>query len=126
MTVVLDSSALIAVLEDARGADIVEAVLDQSIMSAVNLAEVATKMVSRGSLFTDLEDVIWSTAVEVIDFSDSAAFDCARLWTLGRPRGLSLGDRACLALARTYGVEAYTADRAWAALDLGVAVRLIR
>ena len=124
--IVLDASALMAVLREEPGAAAVEAVLDHAAISAVNLSEVQAKLVERGTA----ADLAWSSLVEldleVVPFDAAQARVAGDLRTLTRARGLSLGDRACLALARALGLPAMTADRAWAGLRIGIEIRAVR
>ena len=124
--IVLDASALIAVLRDEPGAAAVEAVLDHAAVSAVNLSEVQAKLVERGTP----AELAWSWLVdldlEVVDFDAAQAKVAGDLRPLTRASGLSLGDRACLALAQALGLPAMTADRAWAGLEIGIEIRTVR
>ena len=124
--IVLDASALMAVLREEPGAAAVEAMLDHAAISAVNLSEVQAKLVERGTA----ADLAWSSLVEldldVVPFDAAQARVAGDLRTLTRARGLSLGDRACLALARALGLPAMTADRAWAGLRIGIEIRAVR
>jgi PIN domain nuclease of toxin-antitoxin system len=124
--IVLDASALMAVLREEPGAAAVEAVLDHAAISAVNLSEVQAKLVERGTA----SDLAWSSLVdldlEVIDFDAAQARVAGDLRRLTRAQGLSLGDRACLALAQTLGLSAMTADRAWTGLEVGIEIRTLR
>jgi ribonuclease VapC len=124
--IVLDASALMAVLREEPGAAAVEAVLDQAAVSAVNLSEVQAKLVERGTP----DEIAWSWLVDldlnVIDFDASQARVAGNLRSLTRPHGLSLADRACLALALVLGLPAMTADRVWAALEVGIEIQTIR
>lgn len=124
--VVLDASALLAFIHGEPGAERVAAVLEHAVISAVNLAEAVTRLVlTTGSRDRTLQ-LIAETDVEVVDFDQSLALETGALAALTRDRGLSLGDRACLALARRERATALTADQAWSKLDLGVQIRLIR
>ena len=125
--VVLDASALLVYLQRERGHLLVEPLLEASAMSAVNLSEVLQKSaavgVSTAGLQADLQAV--GLRVHVFDSEDAAC--AADLWASTRKLGLSLGDRACLALAKRLRVPAYTADHSWAAVQVpGVAVRTVR
>lgn len=126
---VLDASAVIALLRDEPGADRVwPAVQTGAVISAVNLAEVISKMLDKG---TSKELVASSMAVldlEVIGLDAEAALQTAWLRPMTRTAGLSLGDRACLALARARQVPVLTADRPWLALAevLALDIRCIR
>lgn len=118
---VLDSSAILAVILDEPGWQNVEAV-HRSWVSAVNLTEVVRVMARRGLDIAEIEGAPF--AVEPFDQSD--ALEAGRLIHRTRAHGLSLGDCACLALGKRLNLPVLTADRAWAALDLGVEVVLIR
>ena len=124
--VVLDSSALLAFIQGEPGGEVVARVVGDARMSSVNHAEVVTKLVERtGSL--DIARVALGIAnVDVVDFDRSQAEQAGLLVKQTRSRGLSLGDRACLALAAREAAPVLTADRIWATLKLDVEVRLIR
>ena len=124
--VVLDASAVLALLASEPGTDEVEAVLDGSAMSSVNLAEVLQKSLQHEVDIEGLEYDLQGLGVEVYPFDIAQARATAELWERSPRSGLSLGDRACLALADGLGAVALTADRRWSALDLGVPVRVIR
>lgn len=126
--VVLDSSALLALLLGEPGAEQVAAVLDDARISAVNLAEVLTRFVDRGADPDEAGAQLLALHLAVEPVTAEQAVAMAALRPATRAAGLSLGDRACLALARTLGAPALTADRAWAAVapDVGVDIRLIR
>ena len=122
--VVLDASALLALLHEEPGADEVEALLDGALMSAVNLSEVIQKAEQHGAHTEGLEDDLAALGIEFRSFDHATARLAAELW---RERsGLSLGDRACLALARTEGATAVTADRRWTRTALPIEVRFVR
>lgn len=125
---VLDASALLAWLADERGADEVGRVLESGtvLMSGANLAEVLTKLENRGAPEAEVRRIRYSLDIDVRALDEDAAWRIARLHAPTRPQGLSLGDRACLALALSEALPAVTADRAWADIDLGVEIRLIR
>ena len=124
--IVLDASALMAVLREEPGAAAVEAELDHAAISAVNLSEVQAKLVERGTA----AEIAWSSLVdldlEVVAFDAAQAKVAGDLRSLTRAQGLSLGDRACLALARALGLPAMTADRAWGGLAVGIEIRAVR
>jgi ribonuclease VapC len=128
VTPVLDASALLALLYREPGHEQVADSLDGAVVSAVNWAEVLQKLAQRGHPApTSAADGITSLGVQVVPFGRADAACAGLLWSVTRRAGLSLGDRACLAVAqRVPDGVAVTADRAWADLDLGVTVRLIR
>lgn len=123
---VLDASALIALLWEEPGAVAVEPLLGQAVISAVNWSEVLQRYHALGLDATDKRDGVEALGIAVEDFSGDDAQVAAELWAPTRPAGLSLGDRACLALARRLGLPAHTADREWRKVDVGVEVVLIR
>jgi ribonuclease VapC len=127
-SVVLDASALLALLLDEPGAEAVRAVLPGSAMSTVNLAEVVGHYARNGVARERIAEVLSPLPVEHVPTDTALAYDTGLLIAATRSAGLSLGDRACLALARRLGVPALTAERRWAdvAEAAGVEVRLLR
>jgi ribonuclease VapC len=125
-TVVLDASAILAVLRNERGRDIVQPLMTRARVSSVNLIEILTRLVDLGAppriAYTDVSGL--GLTIEPVDAD--LAFEAANLRPLTRAFGLSLGDRACLALARRLQVPVYTADRLWAELNLGIKIVVIR
>lgn len=125
--VVLDSSAVLAIIYRERGAEkLPPELLANAVMSSVNLAEVHSKLVASG---WDAEQA-WEDSLGVVDqivpFTADHAKRTGSLILKTRSLGLSLGDRACLALALEHGAPVYTADRSWKSLKLPVAVHVIR
>jgi PIN domain nuclease of toxin-antitoxin system len=123
---VLDASALIALLRREPGAERVADRLALAVIGTVNLAEVVSKFVRDGLPIDGLRDTIDELDLEILPFDEWLAYRAGELRIATRHHGLSLGDRACLALAERLGATAVTADRAWAALDVGIEVELIR
>ncbi len=124
---VLDSSAVLASFYGEAGADIIDALLRGAAISAVNATEVISKLVERGMPSSMARSALIDTGIEIVPFDLNQAEIAGHLRGATRAHGLSLGDRACLALARQMGGRAVTADRAWSALqDLGVDIILIR
>jgi PIN domain nuclease of toxin-antitoxin system len=113
---VLDSSAVLAVLLAEPGAERVMPALPGALLSAVNLAEIIGKLAERGMPAEAARTAIAAIGVELVDFDAAQACLAGALRPDTRAAGLSLGDRACLALARLRGVAAVTADAAWARL----------
>jgi len=126
---VLDASALLALLNDEDGADEVERALGESIcvMSAVNWAEVLSKLsdLSPGAEQASVPRLV-TDLLSVEFFGPEDAEEVAGLRAVTRSSGLSLGDRACLALAGRLGWPAWTADRAWREIETDVEVHLVR
>jgi ribonuclease VapC len=132
VTAVLDASALLALLKGEPGAErVAEALEHGAYLSAVNLAEVLSKLADWGEDPAEAQARmaqvgLLGAAVEVLPFTGEDALEVARLRAPTRAYGLSFGDRACLALARRLGLPALTAERAWAELDLGIPVEVLR
>lgn len=125
-TVVLDAPALMALIRGEAGAEMVSDSLSCAVVSAVNQAEVQAMLVSAG-----LEkSVAWWHIAEVrcesVPFDEEQARLAGSLLAMTRPYGLSLGDRACLALAIQRGGTVYTTDQAWKSLPLDIGVEVIR
>lgn len=123
---VLDSSPFVAFLKAEPGVERFMRHADRALISAVNLAEVITKAIEFDLGLSIVEDTLATYAIETVPFQAGDALAAGLLRPLTRHRGLSLGDRACLALAQLRGLPVLTADRAWAGLDLGLEVRLLR
>lgn len=123
----LDASALLALLQEEPGADDVEDMLERAAMSAVNLSEVLQKAAQHSVPTEGLEHDLGALGLSFIGFDTSAARRASEIWERSPRAVLSLGDRACLALASRLGAVAVTADRRWASLRLtDVRVRVIR
>lgn len=123
---VLDASAPLAVLGNEPGSDRVLPFLGGGRISSVNLAEVLSKLVDMGMPLSVAEDVVDRLGLQMEPLDRDGAVAMASLRDATRSRGLSIGDRACLALARRLGVVAVTADRAWAGLDDVAEISVIR
>jgi PIN domain nuclease of toxin-antitoxin system len=123
---VLDASALLAFLQGEPGADLVQLVLERSAISTANWSEVCQRAIARQVEIADLREDVIGLGVELFPLGAADAEQAASLWPATHPSGLSLGDRACLALAQRLGVPALTADRSWLSLRLDLEVRFIR
>ena len=124
---VLDASAVLALVHDEPGADLVARALAGSMLSTVNLAEVVGKLVDAGLEAVRLAPLLVAAGVTVEPLTQEDAELAGALRGLQGGRQLSLGDRCCLALAlRSEPAIVLTADRAWADLDLSLRVDLIR
>ena len=124
MTVVLDATALLALMNDEPGAINVKDALPEAVISAVNLAEVVGKLVDGGLPEAHIFNVLRELDLSDVPFDVRQAYAAGLLRAATRSRGLSLGDRACLSLAVQLASPVITLDRAWAELDLGVEVLL--
>lgn len=124
--VVLDASALLALMRAEKGAERVAAAIDHAAIGTVNLAEVAAKFVREEIAIRVVREWIDALKLDVRPFDAELAYAAAALLPATRSRGLSPGDRACLALARKLGAAALTTDRDWHGVDTGVAIEVIR
>lgn len=122
---VLDASAMLAMLQDEPGSEVVEPLLETAVVSSVNWSEVAQKSLERGVEVAGLREDLTALGLTLAPFTTRDAEDAASLRGLTAGLGLSLADRACLALATRLGTEALTTDRVWAAVA-SVPVRVIR
>ena len=122
--VVLDASALLAYLHDEPGGDRVR--LAGAMISSVNWSEVMQKAIARGVETKGMRQDLESLGLIIVDFDAHQAELAAELWASTHTVGLSLGDRACLALGIARSANVVSADRSWQTLSLGVSVHLIR
>lgn len=123
---VLDASAILAYLEEESGSREVERLLDEAAVSAVNMAEVASKLAERGAPSDKIRQTIQALGVEVIPCDEAIAYRIGDLRSSTKQLGLSLGDRACLATALQHNVRAITADRHWKSVKVGARIQVIR
>jgi ribonuclease VapC len=125
---VLDASALVALLRGEPGGSRVENALAESAMTTVNLAEVIGHFARKGASEAEIREMLDPLPFARVPLDDELAYQAGILLPVTRSAGLSLGDRACLALARRLGVPALTADRAWQTIaeQAGTQVELIR
>ncbi|MGF3028012.1 type II toxin-antitoxin system VapC family toxin [Methylobacterium aquaticum] len=126
---VLDASAVLAVIFGEDGADQVAGHLPGARISSVNAAEVMTKLIDLGMPEDTVDAIVEGLQLTIVPFEITHARECARLRTLTRSAGLSLGDRACLAVAKQLDAHAFTTDQAWSRLDsaaVGVTIELLR
>lgn len=126
--VVLDASALLAFVRREPGGEMVRDLLAGALLSAVNLAEVLGVSADHGADLAQTEARLRVLPITIVPFDRDDARQVAAFRPATRGRGLSLGDRCCLALGVRTGLPVVTADRAWAGLSLGfdLDVRLIR
>lgn len=125
-TLVLDASCVLAVLHGEPGAEKVERRLEAAgagaLIGAVNLSEVVGKLAERGVPEPEIREAVGSLALGVAPFDEEASFACGMLRPGTKERGLSLGDRACVAQARLLSKPgtrstALTMERRWEGLE---------
>ena len=114
--VVLDSSALLALIANEKGADVVTHYLSNAKMSTVNISESIATLINKGATFQEAETIVDSLLHDRISFSDTHSKIAAEIVTETKKYGLSLGDRACLSLAIAEKLPVLTADKIWSNL----------
>jgi PIN domain nuclease of toxin-antitoxin system len=123
---IADASAILALLKQEPFSKLDPQRLFRATISAVNLSEVLERLCSGGLTETEAEEAVAELNLRVADFDEPQARLAAYLLARTRGAGLSLGDRACLALGLLLECPVVTADRAWARVDVGVEILLIR
>jgi ribonuclease VapC len=123
---VLDSSALLALLQGEPGGERVEECLETAAISSVNWSEVVQKALEWQTEIAGLRQELEVLGLAVLPFTAALAETTAHLRPATRQAGLSLGDRACLALASTLDLPAFTTDRIWPDLGLPIEIRVLR
>jgi PIN domain nuclease of toxin-antitoxin system len=128
VTILLDTSALLAMLNGEPGGDRVTTIIADACMSVINLAEVASYFVHLGMPPRDVDAMLLSLPITLVPADAALALAAGHLRGVTARAGLSLGDRFCLALAAREGLPAWTADRQWAQVAdaVGVEIMLIR
>jgi ribonuclease VapC len=124
--IVLDASALLAFLFREPGHEEVAPLLDGALMSTVNLSEVLSRFARDDHDPRPVAAALARVGIARVAFTERLAMRAAVIGPMVAARGLSLADRACLALAIARGLPVLTADRHWAELDLPIPVQLIR
>ena len=126
--VVLDASAILALLKGERGASKVAGVIADASVCAINQAEVISHFIHLGAPLDDVRAMLGTLPYTIVAADDAMAWEAGNLRATTASAGLSLGDRFCLALAKRLGVAAYTADKAWrdVAVEVGSKVVIIR
>ena len=126
MTIALDASTVLAVINREPGAEMVQNVWTDAAISAVNYSEVIAKLVETGLDDAEAIGILEALPITVHALDVAQAQRAGLLRRQTREHGLSLGDRACLALAMMLGLPAMTADHGWIDLDLGIKIVVIR
>jgi ribonuclease VapC len=125
-TYVLDASAVLCLLQEEKGAERVERALSAAMIGAVNYSEVVGKLVESGIDEATVDGLIDMLQLKVIAFDRTQALLAGSLRTATRKLGLSLGDRACLALAAAEGATALTCERAWTKFEAPCRIETLR
>ncbi|MDY7047394.1 MAG: type II toxin-antitoxin system VapC family toxin [Microcystis panniformis WG22] len=129
---VLDASAFLAYLRDEPGAEIVEnALINGCYISIINWVEVLSKIVDLGESPEEIikrlrDEGLLQNSLEIIACNEEDAITIAKFRVLTKSAGLSLGDRACLALGKRLNLPVLTADKVWSNLSLGITITLVR
>ena len=122
---VLDATALLALLNDKPGAERVAGYLSEAAIGAVNLTEVIGKLAEQGMPEADIHTALAALGLDIVPFDEDLAYRAGVLHPHTKKLGLSLGDRACLALGQQLSRPVLTADRIWSRLKIGVEVVVI-
>lgn len=124
---ILDASALLALLKNEPGADKVESLLGQIVMSSINVSETASILLESKMTFQEVQECLLPLISDIVPFDEEQAFKTAELRKHTKNHGLSLGDRACISLGIKMGLPVYTADKVWQKLQLdNLEIELIR
>lgn len=124
--VVLDASAVLALLNQERGCDEVAATIPGAAISTVNISEVVAKLTEAGMPEASAREALEGVELEVHPFDLTSAYRTGELRLATKSLGLGLGDRACLALGQSLGRPVVTTDRNWRDLKVGIEIRVVR
>ena len=124
--VVIDASAMLALLNGEKGAEVVAEVLADGVISSVNLSEVVAKLCDTGVPEDVIRRILQPLGLEIEPFDEEQAYLTGLLIAVTRSSGISLGDRACLSLAKKLNAVVLTADKTWMKLSVGATIRVIR
>lgn len=125
-SVVLDASVLLAHISGEPGSEAAPYLAHDGLLSTVNLTEVFAKLVERGLTANAAAELIYRYGFDPVPFDRGLARLAGLLRPVTKPLGLSLGDRACLALAQRENLPVLTTDRIWTKLNLGIPIKLMR
>lgn len=124
--IIFDASALLALLHQEKGYEVVEKHLPVAVMSVVNVCEAISILIEAGISENSTREMTTEIIKEIVPFDLEQGFVSANMKKFTRPYGLSFGDRACFALAKIRKLPVLTADKIWEKIDQGVKVILIR
>jgi PIN domain nuclease of toxin-antitoxin system len=123
--ILLDTSALIALLNQEPGCKMVEEILVNSAISSVNLCELISILAKHNLLESEIEAITSDVVPEIIPFCKDIAIKAGKLTKISSQYGLSLGDRACIATAEYCGMDVYSTDKIWSKLDDKVQINIV-
>jgi len=126
---ILDASALLSLIQKERGSERVTQALEQGacVVSAVNISEAMAKLVTKGVQIEHAEIMVRGIPAEVVPCDEEIALKAGALASVGKPLGLSLGDRICLATAMVHDGLVLTTDQEWRKLRLSkVRIEIVR
>ncbi len=124
--IVLDASAVLAILNKENGSETAEHYITSGVISTVNFSEVISVLENIGFPHSEATELTDGMLLDIIPFSRDHAAIAAELRKKTKSFGLSLGDRACLALAKSKKLPVLTADSIWSKLDIGITIKQIR
>ena len=124
--IILDASVILALLNMEQGHEVVSKHLENAIVSSLNFSEVVTVLARQGFGQEKIIRSLKETFLHIEEFNTEQAVIAALLDEVTKVYGLSLGDRACLALAKYKGLPVLTADKMWKDLNLNIEIQLIR
>jgi PIN domain nuclease of toxin-antitoxin system len=126
-SVVFDASAILALLRDEPGADVVVSYVGDGMISAVNFQEVIKELLRRGVPIEAALELLDALHLDIRAHGQLEAVTAAGLYLPTKQYGSGLGDRTCMALAIAEGLPAITADQAWVKVEVaGLHIQLIR
>lgn len=124
--IIFDASALLALLNQETGYELISEYLSKIVMSSVNFSEVFYVLTDLGMSENQTKTLLLEVVKEIIPFDVEQAFILASLRKITKPYGLSFADRACLALAKKTKLPILTVDKAWEKIDHGIKIILAR
>ena len=124
---VLDASALLALIQDEPGANVIKPLLKNAVMSTINVVECLTVLQRFEMLPSEGYCLIQEIIQKIVSFEPYHIQKCAELQSVTKSKGLSLGDRACITLGLHLNLPIYTADKIWSELTVeGADIHIIR
>lgn len=124
--IVVDASAILALLNQESGSEEVLQFIGNATISTVNLSEIIAKLAEGGIPEQDIQQILSNFHLKVVPFDEEQALIAGMLRPASKPIGLSFGDRACLALGIVLNKPVITTDRLWSNLNVGIEIRVVR